>query len=242
MARFPTLSSLATAPASDVQLHWAGLGYYRRARFLHTAAQHIEEGLGGEMPRTSESLLSIPGIGPYTAGAIASIAFDECTPVVDGNVIRVLSRLRAIQASPKDAAAVRLHWHLAGVLVEGEVAGEWNQAVMELGATVCTPKSPRCEDCPVRAACRAYEEVRTKRRPCTAPLTRPRSRRVEVEVDDDDGEAAADVPCHSTVHSRSSKRPRSMDGSSMKASSTDVCGLCQPRTQSVIPLHLHRCR
>ena len=218
MARFPTLASLASASSSDVQLQWSGLGYYRRARFLHTAASHILTFHYSTIPSSPSALLSIPGIGPYTAGAIASIAYNIATPLVDGNVVRVLSRLRGVDAGGKGGGrkggAEGLYWQLAGVLVEGEAPGEWNQALMELGATLCKPQLAECERCPVREWCRAYEEVRTKRRPCREGFA-PR-RRVEVEIEEDEGAAGARK---APVPSASRKRLRSTAG--------DECDVCR---------------
>jgi A/G-specific adenine glycosylase len=160
MARFPTVSALAAASEDDVNALWSGLGYYRRARLLHKGAKHVCEALGGVMPRTVEGLKQIPGIGPYTAGAIASIAFGVNTPVVDGNVIRVLSRMRALGGSPKSAGLVQACWEVAASLNDPDHPGDFNQALMELGATLCSPKAPRCDMCPVQAQCRAVAEAR----------------------------------------------------------------------------------
>ncbi len=150
LERFPTLEALAAAAPDDVLAAWAGLGYYRRARNLHAAARAIVERFGGQVPRTAELLRTLPGVGRYTAGAIASIAFDERTPVLDGNVRRVLSRL-AGWPTPNQA---RL-WSLAEALLPRKRCGDFNQALMELGATLCSPVRPACDDCPLRADCRA---------------------------------------------------------------------------------------
>lgn len=156
--RFPTLTDLAAAPLGDVLKRWEGLGYYARARNLHTAARAIVNDLHGEWPRTVEGLMALPGIGRYTAGAIASLAFDVCAPVLDGNVIRVLCRLFAIRRDPKDIRVREALWQLAEDLLAGAKAtspGEHNEALMELGATLCTPRNPRCEVCPIAAQCEA---------------------------------------------------------------------------------------
>jgi A/G-specific adenine glycosylase len=143
MESFPTVHDLAAASEDEVNAHWAGLGFYRRARFLHKGAQHVVTHLNGEMPQTVPELLEITGIGPYTANAVASIAFDVCVPVVDGNVCRVLSRLTGIANHIKSPILKdKLGWDLAKQLVEagdGTHAGEVNQALMELGATYCAP-------------------------------------------------------------------------------------------------------
>lgn len=157
MQRFPDVNSLADAHVDDVLALWQGLGYYRRARYLHRGAQLVRDEFGGELPTTAKGLRKVPGIGPYTAGAIASIAFDEPTPVVDGNVIRVVARLLAEPLQPKDKADVDRVWEVAGALVPKARPGDFNQALMELGATVCSPKSPTCLVCPVREHCRGFE-------------------------------------------------------------------------------------
>ncbi|CAN1355608.1 Adenine DNA glycosylase [Linum perenne] len=154
MAKWPTVELLAQASLEQVNEMWAGLGYYRRARFLLEGAKMIvDEGDG--FPSTVASLRKVPGIGNYTAGAIASIAFQQVVPLVDGNVIRVLARLKAISANPKDTATVKTFWKLAAQLVDVCRPGDFNQSLMELGATVCTPLNPNCSSCPVSGQCRA---------------------------------------------------------------------------------------
>jgi A/G-specific adenine glycosylase len=146
---FPTLNALAGAPEERVLALWSGLGYYRRARMLHQAARLVFSELGGAIPRTAEGLRKLPGVGRYTASAIASIAYSEPCAVVDGNVERVLSRMDGTPCA--DAAA----WNRAEELLDRSHPGEWNQAMMELGATICTPQGPQCLACPVRSWCRA---------------------------------------------------------------------------------------
>ena len=155
LARFPDVAALATADQDDVFGEWAGLGYYSRARNLQAAARAIVLQHGGQLPDDVESLRSLPGIGRYTAGALASIAFDRCEALVDGNVARVLARLLGIREDVKSRATEERLWQEAGLLVEGERPGDLNQALMELGATVCTPRSPRCNECPWRRRCDA---------------------------------------------------------------------------------------
>eukprot|EP01133_Synstelium_polycarpum_P016015 gene16015-19061_t len=138
MKRWPTISDLAKATLDEVNEMWAGLGYYRRASNLHTAAKTLVEENAGKIPDTAELLAKVRGIGPYTAGAISSIAFGRVEPLVDGNVIRVLSRLRAIGASPKLTTTSKLHWQLARDLVDPLRPGDFNQSLMELGATAKT--------------------------------------------------------------------------------------------------------
>ena len=153
LERFPTVDALAAASAEEVCEEWAGLGYYSRARNLHSAARQVVEEHGGRLPAGATELRRLPGIGRYTAGAISSIAYGLPEPVVDGNVARVLSRLDAVSAPASSAAGSAHLWALAGTLARGPRAGDVNQALMELGATVCTPRAPRCESCPLRSGC-----------------------------------------------------------------------------------------
>jgi A/G-specific adenine glycosylase len=156
MARFPSVAALAAAPLDDVLAAWAGLGYYSRARNLHRGAQEIRDGHGGDLPGSAAGLRAVPGIGPYTAGAIASIAYGERAPLVDGNVARVLARVVPIELDVKSSAGQKALWAEAGALMAalaaGAAPGELNQGLMELGATVCAPTSPRCLTCPLGVA------------------------------------------------------------------------------------------
>ncbi|MBU8899504.1 A/G-specific adenine glycosylase [Corallococcus sp. M34] len=165
LARFPTVGALASAPLDDVLSGWKGLGYYSRARNLHRAAQEVVSRFQGRLPATAAELLTLPGFGRYTAGAVASIAFGEEAPLVDGNVARVLSRLFEVEGLPGDRAREATLWALAGALVKGERPGDFNQALMEHGATVCRPESPLCLLCPVRAGCLAYAKGRVDELP-----------------------------------------------------------------------------
>lgn len=174
----PGVRALAAADEATVLGLWSGLGYYRRARSLRAAAQALVERHGGEFPRTRAALLDLPGIGPYTAGAVLSIAFDLPEPLVDGNVARVLARRFAIDAEQVSKPFQRELWSLAERLVPERRAGDWNQALMELGATVCTPRSPRCGECPWAAQCLALAEGRT----AELPRMRPRPASIEVEL------------------------------------------------------------
>ncbi|MBV9851227.1 MAG: A/G-specific adenine glycosylase [Armatimonadetes bacterium] len=156
MARFPTVEVLAHAPLDDVLKHWAGLGYYARARNLHRGAQEVMAKYGGRVPSDPAQLLALPGIGRYTAGAILSIAFNQEAPILDANVIRVLSRVYAVTGDPKTSAATQAElWRLAEEAIPGGRAGDFNQAMMELGALVCTAAAPRCSSCPVESLCAA---------------------------------------------------------------------------------------
>jgi len=147
LERFPNAQALAAASQEDVLAAWSGLGYYRRARMMHQGAQQIAEQHGGCFPQDSESLRALPGIGRYTAAAIASIAFAEPVAVVDGNVERVLQRLTGIHLTTPQT------WQHAQALLAENRPGDFNQAMMELGATVCVPREPRCAACPVRKWC-----------------------------------------------------------------------------------------
>ncbi|KAI7755768.1 hypothetical protein M8C21_012496 [Ambrosia artemisiifolia] len=162
MEKWPTVHHLAQASIEEVNEMWAGLGYYRRARFLLEGAKMVVEE-GGKFPRSVNDLRRVKGIGEYTAGAIASIAFKEAVPVVDGNVIRVIARLKTISANPKDKTTIKNTWRLAGQLVDSHRPGDFNQAVMELGATLCTPSTPDCSSCPVSRQCGAL--LKTKNDP-----------------------------------------------------------------------------
>ena len=175
LAELPTVHALAAAPEDQVLARWAGLGYYSRARSLHRAAREVVARWGGVFPRTPAELEELPGIGRYTAGAIASIAFGVPAPLLDGNVARVLARLFAIEASV-DAPATRAElWALAETLVDPAQPSAWNQGLMELGATVCVPPpgSPRCELCPLAGQCAARAAGRQHELPVRAPRRAP---------------------------------------------------------------------
>jgi len=153
LRRFPTIQKLAAARESSVLAAWSGLGYYRRARMLHAAAKLIAHGGGGRFPEIAEQWRTLPGVGRYTAAAIASIAFGEAVAVVDGNVERVLQRVAGKALSGKQV------WELADTLLDRERPGDFNQAMMELGATVCTPRGPACLTCPVMQMCVSRGEL-----------------------------------------------------------------------------------
>jgi A/G-specific adenine glycosylase len=157
MARFPTVHALAEAPLDDVLAAWAGLGYYSRARNLWAGAKAVAGRFRGALPQRASELREVPGIGPYTAGAIASIAFGERAPLVDGNVARVLARVYAIGEDIKSSAGQRAVWARAGELMtalpRAAAPGDLNQGLMELGATVCAATAPRCLVCPLAAHC-----------------------------------------------------------------------------------------
>ena len=160
MASFPTVSVLASEELDAVLKHWEGLGYYSRARNIHAAANIVREHYGGYLPDDPDSLRQLPGIGPYTAGAISSIAFGRPVPAVDGNVVRVLSRLFMVDMDTRSSRDRRDAEPLANRLVDPQRPGDFNQSLMELGATICTPYTPACSRCPVQSSCMAYRSER----------------------------------------------------------------------------------
>ena len=158
LTAFPTIRDLAAAEEERVLRLWQGLGYYSRARNLRKAARVVVETFGGHVPSTVDELLTLPGVGRYTAGAIASIAHGTRAPIVDGNVIRVVCRLDAIETDPRTPATLATIWARAEELVPKANAGDFNSALMELGATVCVPRNPQCLICPVARSCEAREK------------------------------------------------------------------------------------
>ena len=165
---FPTVSSLARARESAVLAAWAGLGYYARARNLRMAARRIMKTHGGCLPGDVDSLRALPGIGRYTSGAVASIAFDVSAPVVDGNVARVLARAFAIRGRFRSPRFERAAWQIAERLMPPRAPGEWNQALMELGATLCSARNRSCGRCPIRPHCAAHAKNRVAAFPARA--------------------------------------------------------------------------
>lgn len=178
LERFPTVHALADADPDDVRAAWSGLGYYRRARFMHEAARVVVREHRGRFPPTLEGLRALPGFGRYTAGAVASIAFDLPAPAVDGNTARVLARWRGIEGDLSRGSAERAVWAEAEALAAGESPGELTQALIELGATVCLPRNPACARCPLRGGCVAKREDRVHEIP--APKRRPERRSVKL--------------------------------------------------------------
>ena len=172
LVRFPTVEDLAAASLDDVLKLWEGLGYYSRARNMHTAAQTIVEEWTGRFSPTAAQLQTLKGIGRYTAGAIASIAFDEPAPVLDGNVIRVFSRLTDLPDDVTTTATKKHLWQIAGDLVPAERPGDYNQALMELGQTVCLPQKPHCLLCPLAQQCLARQHGTQLDRPVKPPRKR----------------------------------------------------------------------
>jgi len=173
--RFPSFAGLAGASEDEVLAEWSGLGYYRRARLLHRLAREVVERPTG-LPQTAAELVELPGIGPYTAAAVASMAFGEAVPVLDGNVMRVGARVQAMEGEPRSAKGRRrLETWILG-LMEGERPGEINEALMELGATVCVPVQPACDRCPFNSVCEARRQGRQEDYPP------PRRRRAAVSL------------------------------------------------------------
>lgn len=169
MSVFPTVKSLAEAPESLVLKHWEGLGYYRRVRLLQAAARHIRDKHGGQFPSTAEEIAELPGVGPYTTGALGSIAFGLQLPVVDGNVIRVLTRWFGVRETTRSTATLKKIWSLAENLVPETQPGDFNQSLMELGALVCAPSRPYCLLCPIRKGCWAFQNEAQEELPNTPP-------------------------------------------------------------------------
>lgn len=156
LERFPTVTALASADEQEVLRYWEGLGYYSRARNIHKTARLIVAEQGGNFPSEVEQLIGLPGIGRYTAGAIASFAFDRRAPIVEANTLRLYSRLLALQHDPRTRTSQETLWQFAEHVLPRQEPGRFNQALMELGARLCTPIDPRCVDCPVRSCCAAH--------------------------------------------------------------------------------------
>ncbi len=156
MVAFPTVGDLAAADESEVLRLWEGLGYYRRARQLHLAARQIASEHDGRFPDDGEAVRGLPGIGRYTAGAILSIAFDRREPILEANTVRLLSRLVAFRGNPHDAAGQKHLWQVAEEILPRKSVGEFNQALMELGSQLCTPRDPACDGCPLRMLCPTF--------------------------------------------------------------------------------------
>ena len=176
LAAFPTVETLAAADEQEVLRLWEGLGYYSRARNLHRAAQSIVREHEGQVPDDVESLQALPGIGRYTAGAIASFAFDRREPIVEANTLRLYSRLLGYTGDPRSREGQAALWKFARDALPRSGAGRFNQALMDLGATVCTPVAPRCETCPVRGECAAFAAG------LQDSIPRPKARRAVTEL------------------------------------------------------------
>ena len=177
LSRFPDIYALAAARESDVLRYWEGLGYYSRARNIHRTARHLVEFRGGRFPADHAALCALPGIGRYTAGAIASFAFDERAPIVEANTLRLYCRLLGYDGDPRSGAGQGLLWSFAERILPRRSPGRFNQALMELGATTCTPSRPACDRCPLRSCCRSFADgtqsiiPRPKERPRIVEVT-----------------------------------------------------------------------
>jgi len=169
LRRFPTLDALASASVDEVLAVWSGLGYYGRARRLQEAARIIVRKHGGKFPTAPDAVRELPGVGRYTAGAVLSIAFGQPEPVVDGNVSRVLSRLHGLEGDLRSAKLTRRLWAEAAEFLDPRHPGDFNQALMELGATICVPVRPECPRCPVKLGCVAYASGRQDELPTAQP-------------------------------------------------------------------------
>jgi len=176
LGRFPTVQSLARAPESEILKLWSGLGYYSRARNLHRAAKIIVAQHKGQFPSDLAAALELPGIGAYTAAAVLSIAYDVPLAVLDGNVARVLARIKAIRGDLRTPKNWRALTAAAQNFLASQAPGDWNQSLMELGEVICTPQTPRCHECPVARHCRAYA------RGLTSEIPAPRRKRALVHM------------------------------------------------------------
>ncbi|MDB5085003.1 MAG: A/G-specific adenine glycosylase [Bacilli bacterium] len=172
--QFPSLHALAEADEQTVLKLWEGLGYYSRARNLQAAVREVAASYGGVVPKTAAEFSKLPGVGPYTAGAVLSIAYNEALPAVDGNVFRVLSRIFLIQEDISKPKTRALFEGLAVSLIPPGIAGDFNQALMELGAVVCMPKNPNCTECPVQQQCMAFAEGMQRELPVKGKKSAPR--------------------------------------------------------------------
>ncbi|XP_021366074.1 adenine DNA glycosylase-like isoform X2 [Mizuhopecten yessoensis] len=229
MEKWPKLQDLAKVDLEEVNELWSGLGYYSRGRRLHEGAKKVVEELGGEMPKTADDLQKLlPGVGRYTAGAIASIAYNQVTGLVDGNVIRVLCRMRILGGDSMGQAVQEKLWSHANSVVDPERPGDFNQGMMELGATVCTPKSPSCDSCPVREICLAYSKVENeKQKSAKKILTNNNNAVTDIECltdscplcfqDEDKWEPSNGVENY----------PRKGKKKAAREERTDVCIVCQ---------------
>ena len=188
LEQYPTIEALAAAPLDDILKQWEGLGYYSRARNLHKTARIITNEMDGKFPQTAAELIKLPGIGRYTSGAVASIAFNESVPVLDGNVIRVFTRVFNIADDVTETATKKHMWDIAGRLVPEKRPGDYNQALMEIGQTICTRRNPLCEICPLNTNCLANAIGAQHERP--VKKKKPRTPHYDVAagiIYDDDG-------------------------------------------------------
>ncbi|OJG44701.1 A/G-specific adenine glycosylase [Enterococcus gilvus] len=174
MDQFPTIQDLANAPEDKLLKVWEGLGYYSRARNLQAAAKQVMEEFNGKFPTTVEDIRTLKGVGPYTAGAISSIAFEIPEPAIDGNVMRVVSRLFCIEADIAKASSRNTFDEAMRKIISHDHPGDFNQAMMDLGSSICTPTSPQCEICPIQQYCQAYSENRQTDFPVKSKKQKPK--------------------------------------------------------------------
>jgi A/G-specific adenine glycosylase len=190
---FPTIEALAEADEADLLKAWEGLGYYSRVRNMQIAARMMKEAHGGKMPDTREEISKLRGIGPYTAGAVLSIAYGKPVPAVDGNVLRVMSRIFLLYDDiAKPAARVKVEQLIEGIIPE-DAAGDFNQSLMELGALICTPRSPKCGACPVNGLCSAYAEGAVDELPVKSKAKKPRNEELAAYIIEGTGEHEGEV-------------------------------------------------
>jgi len=190
---FPTIGALAEADEADLLKAWEGLGYYSRVRNMQIAARTINEEYGGRMPDSREEIAKLRGIGPYTAGAVLSIAYGKPVPAVDGNVLRVMSRICLLYEDiAKPAARVQVEQLIEGIIPE-DAAGDFNQSLMELGALICTPRSPKCGNCPVQSLCSAYAAGAVDELPVKSKAKKPRCEELAAYIIEGTGEHEGEV-------------------------------------------------
>ncbi|KAJ3039041.1 hypothetical protein HDV00_012667 [Rhizophlyctis rosea] len=224
MKKFPTIFDLAGADEETVTQLWAGLGYYSRAKRLHQAAKLVVKERKGILPRSAELLeKEVPGVGAYTAGAIASIAYNLPAPLVDGNVVRVLSRLRAVGGDPKKKEVVSLHWKLAKDILSHSRPGHFNQALMDLGATVCTPVGPKCGECPVSRVCHAFAEQEAVKLIATESLLGKRRKGDEGKEDDEVTQCQLCVPVPDIEDGSVTRYPIKVEKKAVRTEDRAVC-------------------
>jgi A/G-specific adenine glycosylase len=210
LRRYPTVDALASARPAEVREAWDGLGYYARARNLHAAARRIVRDHGGELPADPEAVAALPGVGPYTAGAVLSFAFDREAPALDTNIRRVLTRVFVRRRSPRPAQMDRRLWALAEAVIPAGKAWAFNQALMDLGATICTARAPRCPACVLRDVCAAYPRLARGK---GSPRRSQRSPRglVRDPVGRPGNVVVAGLSCDSAVSARSAVRGLSFE-------------------------------
>lgn len=182
LSRYPTLADLANAQDDDVMKLWQGLGYYSRARNMLKAARYIHQNLNGEWPTNSKELQKLSGIGPYTSAAIASFAFGESVPVIDGNVYRVVSRYLNIDSDISQSSGKKDIQTGLNAIFDSNKPAEFNQAIMDLGAVICTPKKPSCDKCPVQSSCLGFREKTVDQRPVKSRKTTVKNRFLEIFI------------------------------------------------------------